>query len=196
MPLLTSWTAAWFCAQCLARLGQRVGISILELNTLGHAVCALLIYCLWWRKPLDTKEPEQILIREEEELQLVAILCATSTLDEPNSELNRWEFPLLNYIRRLIIIPNSEVKPPKSNYDIFRSFSRMQPQFNNEHTLPRSTRGTIMKNWGDGAMFFPMVSSGPGTKRWIVGLGNATVSRKLSDNRSELLQSRGYRCTS
>lgn len=32
-------------------------ISLLELNTLGHCLCALLIYRLWWDKPLDVSEP-------------------------------------------------------------------------------------------------------------------------------------------
>ncbi|KAK0714480.1 hypothetical protein B0H67DRAFT_467533, partial [Lasiosphaeris hirsuta] len=54
---LVCFQAVWFCAQCFARLGQRLGISLLELNTLGYALCALLIYCLWWNKPLDVREP-------------------------------------------------------------------------------------------------------------------------------------------
>ena len=32
-------------------------LSLLELNTLGHALCALLIYMLWWEKPLDVDYP-------------------------------------------------------------------------------------------------------------------------------------------
>lgn len=32
-------------------------ISLLELNTFGHAVLALLIYILWWEKPFDVERP-------------------------------------------------------------------------------------------------------------------------------------------
>lgn len=51
---------AWFCTQCIARLGQGVPISLLELNTFRHAICALLVYILWWNKPLDIHEPTLI----------------------------------------------------------------------------------------------------------------------------------------
>lgn len=49
--------AIWFCAQCIARLSQNLAISLLELNTFAHAVCTLIIYVLWWDKPLDIEEP-------------------------------------------------------------------------------------------------------------------------------------------
>ena len=35
-------------------------ISLLELNTLVHAICALVLYILWWRKPLDVEGPTLI----------------------------------------------------------------------------------------------------------------------------------------
>ena len=52
--------AIWFCAQCVARLGQGMPVSLLELNTFAHAICALLVYVLWWDKPLDVQEPTVI----------------------------------------------------------------------------------------------------------------------------------------
>lgn len=36
---------------------QHISISLLELNTFGHAVCALMIYLIWWEKPLDVDYP-------------------------------------------------------------------------------------------------------------------------------------------
>ncbi|KAL9134520.1 MAG: hypothetical protein Q9175_004300, partial [Cornicularia normoerica] len=36
---------------------QRIPISLLELNTFGHAICALLIYLLWWEKPFEVDYP-------------------------------------------------------------------------------------------------------------------------------------------
>ncbi|KAL8884493.1 MAG: hypothetical protein Q9215_007468 [Flavoplaca cf. flavocitrina] len=49
--------ALWFCLQCLTRLSQSLPISLLELNTFGHALCTLAIYIFWWHKPLDIEEP-------------------------------------------------------------------------------------------------------------------------------------------
>ena len=49
--------ALWFIAQCITRLAQRIPISLLELNTWGHAICALFFYVIWWDKPYDVEHP-------------------------------------------------------------------------------------------------------------------------------------------
>ncbi|KAL8721412.1 MAG: hypothetical protein Q9181_007707 [Wetmoreana brouardii] len=49
--------ALWFCIQCVTRLSQSLPVSLLEINTVGHALCTLVIYLLWWHKPLDVEEP-------------------------------------------------------------------------------------------------------------------------------------------
>ena len=41
-------------------VAQRIPISLLELNTFGHAACALLIYLLWWEKPFEVDMPTMI----------------------------------------------------------------------------------------------------------------------------------------
>lgn len=52
--------AFWFCTQCIVRIAQGLPVSLLELNTFAHAICALLVYLLWWDKPLDVQEPTAI----------------------------------------------------------------------------------------------------------------------------------------
>ncbi|KAL8774457.1 MAG: hypothetical protein Q9209_000830 [Squamulea sp. 1 TL-2023] len=52
--------ATWFCVQCIARMSQSLPLSLLELNTVAHALCTLVIYLLWWHKPLDVEEPTLI----------------------------------------------------------------------------------------------------------------------------------------
>ncbi|KAK4159407.1 hypothetical protein QBC43DRAFT_304649 [Cladorrhinum sp. PSN259] len=49
--------ASWFAAQCLSRMAMGMTISLLELNTLAHAICALFAYVMWWNKPFDVSEP-------------------------------------------------------------------------------------------------------------------------------------------
>lgn len=39
------------------RFAYRLPVTALDLNSLAHAICALLIYALWWGKPLDISEP-------------------------------------------------------------------------------------------------------------------------------------------
>ncbi|KAL8876517.1 MAG: hypothetical protein Q9198_005306 [Flavoplaca austrocitrina] len=53
--------ATWFCVQCIARLAKSLPLSLLELNTVAHALCTLVIYLLWWHKPLDVEEPTLII---------------------------------------------------------------------------------------------------------------------------------------
>lgn len=43
--------------QCIARLVSRLPVTLLEVVTLSHCLCALGMYVLWWSKPLDISEP-------------------------------------------------------------------------------------------------------------------------------------------
>ncbi|CCC07962.1 unnamed protein product [Sordaria macrospora k-hell] len=66
-----------------------LAISLLELNTFGHAVCTLIIYGLWWSKPLSIDEPEKIPLDTEGisvEAKLLAAMCTKSKLDNRVSE--------------------------------------------------------------------------------------------------------------
>lgn len=69
--------ALWFCAQCVARLSQDLKISLLELNTFAHAMCTLLVYILWWDKPLDIEEPT-IIPPTGPAQAVIALLCLAS----------------------------------------------------------------------------------------------------------------------
>lgn len=47
----------WTMLQCLSRKAASLPISVLEVHTLVHAGCALIMYCLWFNKPTDVEEP-------------------------------------------------------------------------------------------------------------------------------------------
>ncbi|RSL41831.1 hypothetical protein CEP54_015696 [Fusarium duplospermum] len=79
--------AFWFCTQCITRFTQNLTISLLELNTFGHALCALLMYCLWWYKPLDIGEPVQITVGKET-ADYAAAMGVASKLDYRYSEFD------------------------------------------------------------------------------------------------------------
>jgi hypothetical protein len=70
--------ATWFCLQCVSRLGINLSISLLELNTFAHALCTLIIYLLWWDKPLDVEEPA--LIEGAEMHEICAAMCMRSKI--------------------------------------------------------------------------------------------------------------------
>ena len=52
-------------------VAQPIPISLLELNTFGHAVCALFIYLLWWEKPFEVDIP--IIVHSEALLDMYAL---------------------------------------------------------------------------------------------------------------------------
>lgn len=70
--------AIFFIIQCLYRLIQHLSISLLELNTFAHTLCALISYAFWWEKPLEVAEPTLISVGESPELW--AALCFHSKL--------------------------------------------------------------------------------------------------------------------
>ncbi|KAH6642959.1 hypothetical protein C7974DRAFT_113330 [Boeremia exigua] len=49
--------AGWMIIQCIARVQQDLPVTLLEINTIGHVICAFALYMLWWNKPLDIKDP-------------------------------------------------------------------------------------------------------------------------------------------
>ncbi|ESA42303.1 hypothetical protein NCU05131 [Neurospora crassa OR74A] len=98
---LVCFQASWFCIGCVNRFAQGLSISLLELNTLGHALCTLVIYVMWWHKPLDVGEPEKISLDASltgEDLingsKLIVAMCVRSKLDDTLSEaVNLYEEP-------------------------------------------------------------------------------------------------------
>lgn len=93
--------ACWFCAQCASRIAQGLPITLLELNTLGHSVCALLIYLIWWHKPADVEQPTTWTIRSMKERALWAIFAVNMSV--------------------------REVLPPSNNLADIRIYSRRSP---------------------------------------------------------------------
>ncbi|KAJ6533588.1 hypothetical protein B0H19DRAFT_1272237 [Mycena capillaripes] len=58
----------WFITQCLARVRQNLPITELEVATLAFSVVNLLIWALWWNKPLDVERPILVGLQESSEM--------------------------------------------------------------------------------------------------------------------------------
>lgn len=52
--------AGWMFVQIIARVILDLPVTLLEVNTLGHVICALVIYVLWWNKPRSINEPTRL----------------------------------------------------------------------------------------------------------------------------------------
>ncbi|KAH7152567.1 hypothetical protein EDB81DRAFT_647346 [Dactylonectria macrodidyma] len=73
--------SAWFCIQCISRFAQNLPISLLEINTFAHAFLAIVIYALWWEKPLDIAEP--LLITGPDSWSISALFFTLSIISAP-----------------------------------------------------------------------------------------------------------------
>jgi hypothetical protein len=50
---ITCLQTAWIVLQCLGRYRAQLHITLLELTTSVHALIAIIMFGIWWRKPLD-----------------------------------------------------------------------------------------------------------------------------------------------
>jgi hypothetical protein len=57
---LLAWQAFYFVVSCAIRSSQSLPLSLLEISTLAHAVCTILTYIVWWRKPVSIDVPTSI----------------------------------------------------------------------------------------------------------------------------------------
>ena len=58
--LLSVLQALWMLAQIVGRLIGKMPVTLLEVNTLEHIICAVIIYLLWWDKSKLINEPTKI----------------------------------------------------------------------------------------------------------------------------------------
>jgi hypothetical protein len=69
-----------FLAQTVGRLATGNPISLLEMNTLLHALCCFVIYAAWWHKPFDIAEPSLVDVTSPKNKQLAACMLMGSDL--------------------------------------------------------------------------------------------------------------------
>ena len=60
--------ASWMIIQCIARTKQRLPLSLLEVHTMVHVICAFAMYTFWLHKPLDVQDPTLLDLNEYGEL--------------------------------------------------------------------------------------------------------------------------------
>ncbi|KAI0707856.1 hypothetical protein C8Q76DRAFT_800172 [Earliella scabrosa] len=86
--MLLAWQILWFCLSCVSRTVQHLPLSLLEITTIAHALCALLTYAAWWNKPKDVGQPIAIGTRSDEDQEVVRQVGAwLSTLSFPDRSL-------------------------------------------------------------------------------------------------------------
>ncbi|KAF8865240.1 hypothetical protein BDZ45DRAFT_612349 [Acephala macrosclerotiorum] len=66
----------WLIVQCVVRKVYGYPISLLELHTFVHAICALLMYVLWINKPQDVRDPTIVDTSQYEDLVAQALMVS------------------------------------------------------------------------------------------------------------------------
>ncbi|KAK1752033.1 hypothetical protein QBC47DRAFT_363634 [Echria macrotheca] len=95
--------AGWLVVQCIARAVDHLPLTMLELNTVAHVACAVLVYFLWWDKPLDIRSP--IILTGEWKRPLTAAFWMLGKTEVVKAGRNAWTKPpelegLLHYLPR------------------------------------------------------------------------------------------------
>lgn len=92
IKIITLFQALWFSLQCIARMGQGLSISLLELTTFAHCIVGLIIGWLWLRKPLDISMPDALDIPDDakEPHWLMAMLYTLSDFDGQEADEDQW----------------------------------------------------------------------------------------------------------
>lgn len=67
---------AWFCTNCISRLAQHLPLSLLEIATVAHGLCAMITYVLWWYKPLNLTDPTPIRGQRAREACALMAICS------------------------------------------------------------------------------------------------------------------------
>lgn len=76
--LLVCVQAGWMIVQVISRSAAGLPTTLLEVHTVAHVVCALIVYILWWHKPRQVASPT--IIRGEWVWPLVAYMYLASRI--------------------------------------------------------------------------------------------------------------------
>ena len=99
--------ALWMLVQCMARAAAHLPLTFLELNTLAHVICALLMYLLWMDKPYDVRDP--VVLKGEWVRPMCATLYMFSQISTAKKKEGRNTFREHAEIERLLQIDTEDL---------------------------------------------------------------------------------------
>lgn len=117
----------WLVVQVITRLIYGLPVTLLEVNTLGHVLCALVVYILWWHKPRDVQDPTRL--QGEWVRPLVAFMVMNSNMSEAEQTdrtLLR-DFRTAPEVSRLYFKYSSNTRPEIPNPSDTLACSRVGP---------------------------------------------------------------------
>ncbi|KAK4940505.1 hypothetical protein LTR10_019379 [Elasticomyces elasticus] len=73
--------------QCITRQASGYPLTVLEVHILVHAACAMLMYALWFRKPLDVGDPSSVDMSSAAENVALSLMRSSGTAFRPFTAL-------------------------------------------------------------------------------------------------------------
>lgn len=98
----------WFCFNCASRLIENLPLTLLEVATVAHCFCTLLIYFAWWSKPFNTVMSTPM--HGKRAIEVHALLACTPGEYRRALEIAKWEI-------------SSDAWPMDYNQDAFTNVS-------------------------------------------------------------------------
>ena len=100
--------AGWLIVQCFSGIVGHLSVTLLEINTIRNVLCALVMYALWWSKPLNVLDPK--VLTGSWARPLCALMCMDSDIYQSSnmglpagSRLERFEMNgLTSYLCRKV----------------------------------------------------------------------------------------------
>jgi len=100
--LLVSIQALWMVVNCIARKASGLPTTLIELNVIVHVVVAVVVYTLWWHKPLAVANPS-LLHRQR--------VSSMGQLSDSNGDApNVPEIELLAFLLRVNLFPSGKLR--------------------------------------------------------------------------------------
>ncbi|KAL7276416.1 hypothetical protein RUND412_000588 [Rhizina undulata] len=86
--------ASWFVVQCIARKATGLPVTLIELHTATHVMCALMVFLFWLRKPQNVENPividqyidKSVLERKQAQEPVMKTASYVETFPPDNSE--------------------------------------------------------------------------------------------------------------
>jgi hypothetical protein len=78
--ILVCLQAGYIIVQYVGRLAAHLPQTFLEINTIGHVLCALIMYMFWWDKPQDIQEPTVLPCTGYEDVCAYMWMCSNLSL--------------------------------------------------------------------------------------------------------------------
>lgn len=181
--LISLLQAIWMLAQILGRIAANVPVTLLEVNTLAHVLCALIIFFLWWKKPKQINKPT--LLRGRWVREIGAYMFMSSQVSgwksqNPGILKKTWvkpEFSALAF--ELAIEPEvrnqlsaDSIKPDQSLGETATptepagDAAQVTGSFKFRRFLPKPTHGDEIKSVPFNLDYLQEISSGGTPKRW------------------------------